>query len=457
MDRGRLAHEAEKWEEAYVAYETANSMGELEAWDHHRFAESAFWTGRMDEAITLKEASYAKLLSAGERDAAAMTALDLAFYFKYRLAVAVSKAWVARAEKLLETEEATRGYGYLLRWNTTYALESEGDPEKAADLAEQVIQLGAELGDRSLEALGLMDKGRILVSMGRIDEGMALVDESMIAAVSGEIDADATGRNYCNMLSICDQIADYERAAEWSEAAEAWCTSHSDSAYPGICRITRAELKWLKGDWQDATADLRRAVDELTGFTPIIGAALYQIGEVQLRAGNLDGAEESFRSANEHAFPPLPGMAMLLLARGDADAGEQLLLDALISRPQPLVRARFLPALIDIECALGRFEEASTFIGELEQTAELCDSTAMRAQAADRRGVLALMTDDVDAAALSFQAAIKGWSGLRMPYESAQSRLHLGEAHRKRGNDAGAAMETEAATATLARLALARD
>jgi len=39
-----------------------------------------------------------------------------------------------------------------------------------------------------------------------------------------------------------------------------------------------------------------------------------------------------------------------------------------------------------------------------------------------------------------------------MPYEAAQSRLRLGEAHRMSGNAAAASMEIESANATLQRL-----
>jgi tetratricopeptide (TPR) repeat protein len=285
---------------------------------------------------------------------------------------------------------------------------------------------------------------------------MALVDESMVAAVSGELDPQATGRNYCNMLAVCDQVADYQRAAEWSDAAEAWCQQHSDSAYPGICRVFRAELKWLRGDWHAATDDLHRAIDELTGFTPIIGAAFYQIGQVELRAGELERAGERFRSAHEHGFTPLPGMAALRLAEGNADAAEQLLLTAIVDNPQPLDRAKYLPVLIDAELQLGNLRETRTFLTELEETAELCHSAAMRAEAADRRAALAMLEGHQREAIRVLRSAVKEWTVLQMPYEAAQSRLRLGEALAGSGNEAAASMEIESASATLERLGAAR-
>ncbi len=386
---------------------------------------------------------------------AALMALDLALLYKYSLAAAVSKAWASRAESLVGDAIGTEAHGYLLRWKSVYAFETEGEPDKALALADQVMAAGVELGNRSIEALGLMDKGRFLVTMGHVAEGMVLVDESMVAAVSGEIDPDATGRNYCNMLAVCDAVADYERAAEWSDAAQEWCEQHSDSAYPGICRITRAELKWLRGDWDAATNDLHRAVDELDGWTPIIGAAVYQIGEIELRAGNLSEAEGHFKSAHEHGFVPLPGMAQLRLAEGKPKEAKQLLLDALIDNPQPLDRAKYLPPLIDSEVALDNVSEARTFLAEFEEIAEVCDSTAMRAEARDRRAVLAVLDEDQRLAIQELQAAIKGWTRLRMPYEAAQSRLRLGRVFYDAGNETAALMETDSANSTLERLGVA--
>ncbi len=260
------------------------------------------------------------------------------------------------------------------------------------------------------------------------------------------------------MLAVCDQVADYQRAAEWTDAAETWCEQHSDSVYPGICRVFRAELKVRRGDWDAAAAELDHAVQELTGFTPIIGAALYQTGEVELRAGRLAEAEERFRSAHEHGFTPLPGMAELRLRDGDAEAALELLQDALgQAGPGPLARAKLLPALIDSELALGRTVESQQSLTELEHVAEMSGSTAMCSAAAHRRAALALRDDRPGDAAHDLQAAIKGWTELQMPYEAAQSRLLLAQAQHAAGNDTGARLEMESARSAFERLGAAVD
>jgi len=454
----RQAFAEEEWQPTYHALVAASEMVELDAEDFARLGGAAYWTGRPDESVAAFEKAYSGYVVEDDSQAAAITALALARSFKFRLAKSVAKAWVARAERLVGDAPGTEAHGYLLRWKSVAAFESEGDPEKALDLADEVTAIGLQLGDRSLEALGLQDKGRFLVAMGEIDEGMNLMDEAMIAAVAGELSAEVTGASYCNMLAVCDEIADYQRAAEWSDAAQAWCEQHSDSSYPGVCRIFRAELKWLHGDWDAATSDLNRAVSELTGFTPIIGAALYQIGEVELRAGRLAEAEEHFRSAHEHGFVPMPGLAELRLQEGNYEAAEQLLRDSLDGESLgPLARARFLPALIDTEQALGRNQEAAEALTELEGFAQLTSSTAMRSAAAHARGSLSLVDGDTTSALHDLRAATKGWTELQMPYEAARSRLVLAEAQKAVGNQTASQMEAESARSTFERLGATLD
>ena len=176
---------------------------------------------------------------------------------------------------------------------------------------------------------------------------------------------------------------------------------------------------------------------------------------VHLRAGEHESARELFGSAHEHGFTPLPGLAELRLSEGDATEAEQLLLSAIVENAQPLERAKYLPDLIEAELKLGRLSDAATFLAELEETAELCHSTAMQAEAADLRAAIALVEQRPSEAVTSLQLAIRGWTSLQMPYEVARSRLQLAEAYRASGNEAAAQLEAETATTALTRLGVA--
>src|SRR5256884_2151450 len=177
----------------------------------------------------------------------------------------------------------------------------------------------------------------------------------MATAVSGELGPRVTGRIYCNMLGMCEKLADYQRAAEWSEAARRWCQQHTESGFPGICRVHRAELMRLRGSWNDAETEALRAAQELQGFYHIAaGEAFYEIGEIRLRMGDLKRAEEVFHQAHELGREPVPGLALLRLAEGKIDAARGLLDRAIADRPAgSLDRARLLAAAVQVAIAAG--------------------------------------------------------------------------------------------------------
>ena len=99
-----LAHKASErhaWREAYDAYAEADEL-ELTPVDLERFADSAWWTGKLDKAIGLRERSYAGFSAAGDKLGAGRLALTLSWDHMNRGAFAVSRGWFANAERLLD-------------------------------------------------------------------------------------------------------------------------------------------------------------------------------------------------------------------------------------------------------------------------------------------------------------------------------------------------------------------
>jgi hypothetical protein len=139
----------------------------------------------------------------------------------------------------------------------------------------------------------------------------------------------------------------------------------------------------------------------------------------------------------------------------DAVAAEELMLDVLKRELPTLERARFLPTLIDAQIALGKWEDAGRSLHEFTEIAHLCQSTAMRSEAADRSAAIAAAEGRAQEAISELQAAVRGWSKLQMPFELAQSRLRLGELLRASGREAAATMEVDAARSTLDRFGVA--
>ena len=64
--------------------------------------------------------------------------------------------------------------------------------------------------------LALAYNGLALVLQGTVEEGMGCLDEATAAAVAGEMaDIDAACTACCCLIYACEQVRDYERAAQW--------------------------------------------------------------------------------------------------------------------------------------------------------------------------------------------------------------------------------------------------
>ncbi len=450
-ESGRKAFARHAWREAFETLSKADAAQALSVEDVERLAETAWWIGRIDDCIAARERAYAAYIDQGNPRRAAVVAVRLAEDFFRRQAKSVGNGWLKRAERLLQDLPECPEHAVLLRAHAVLAFEGEDNVDKALDLARRTSDIATHFQDRDLQALALHDIGRMLVSKGELAEGMALIDEAMATAVSGELGPDATGRIYCNMIDTCEKLADYQRAAEWSEAARRWCELHAESGFPGLCRVHRAEIMRLRGSWRDAETEALRAAEELQGFYhSVAGEAFYEIGEIRLRMGDLPRAEEVFRQAHELGRDPVPGLALLRLAEGKIDAARVLIDRAVADRPAgSLDRARLLPARVQIALAAGELDLARGTAAELEAIAAEYNSTALRASAAQARGAVHLAESRTDGAVASLRLACKLWQELQLPYETATSRLLLAGAYRATGCSEDAELELQAAMSTL--------
>jgi class 3 adenylate cyclase len=452
LGAAREAARRHAWTEALELYEAAESE-QLSAQDLEQLAEAAWWLGRGALCIATRERAHAAYLAEGDRRRAGVVALGLAEDHFHRLAGTVGSGWLDRAERLLEDEAGSVEHGYLVRTRAVIAFEGRSDYQAALEHARQACQIGAETGDRDLAALGLHDQGRILVAMGRVAEGMRLMDEAMVAAVGGELGPMATGRIYCNMIGICEKLADYRRAGEWTEAARRWCerVGHN-SGFPGLCRVHRAEIMRLRGDWAEAEQEARRACGELADFLDFTGEAFYEIGEIRLHMGDSAGAEEAFRQAHQLGRDPQPGLALLRLSEGKLGPAAELIEQALAGEALgPLDRASLLPTQVEVSLALGDLERAARGGEELERIAGEYGSSALEAAARYARGTLRLERDEPEAV----QDLKEAWQLSKkadMPFQAARARSMLGLAYRRQGKEELAELELEAARSAFQQL-----
>jgi class 3 adenylate cyclase len=461
LDAGRAAAARGAWREAYELLSSVERDA-LEAGDLEHLAEAAFWTGRLEEAMELRERSYAAFAAAGDDRRAAMLALAISQDYFNRAGLSISRGWFSKAERLLEEEDEGVEHGHLAVTQAMNAIMT-GELDEAVAKAERAYEIGKRFGDRDLQALALVFQGRALVLSGEVDRGLALLDEATAAAVSGELRPYSTGFIYCCTITSCNGVGDYRRAAEWTEAAARWCERQDLTGFPGACRVHHASLMRLRGDWPKAEEQALQACEELRGFDAWTTAAgFYEIGEIRRQRGDFAAAEEAYRHAKEWGRDPQPGLALLRLAQGKVDAAGAAVKRSLAATSDPIARVRRLPAQVGIALAADDLRTARAAVEELESIADAFKIADARTPAFEADlclawGRIRLAEGDVEGAIAELERAVATWRQVGAPYEIAQAQMLLGIALRRAGDEDGARDELSAAKTTFERLGAVLD
>ena len=213
--------------------------------------------------------------------------------------------------------------GYLLL-PAGYRSFHAGDPITAQAIFVQAAAFGERFGDKDLVTLGLQGQGRALIRQGEIARGVALLDEAMVAVTAGEVSPLSAGGVYCSVLEALRRDlrsaagagvdvgagdAGARRSRTWfPTAAIAWCGARS------FCNCTApGRMRWSgrSGRWSGSPVPHRSRG---------VGAAFYQVGEIQRLRGKFAEAEEAYRQAGQWHRSQGPGLAQLRLAQGRVDA-----------------------------------------------------------------------------------------------------------------------------------------
>ena len=401
-------------------------------------ADAAWWLGRMDDCIASREAAFAIYDEKGEGPRAAQCAVWLYEHYVFRAQPSIAGAWLRRARQRVGDTECAELCSVMLR--EVEVLHGRGELDEAATEAQHVLDVGRRLRIPDVEAEAQQALGRVLIDQGRTREGLEHLDEAMLSAVEGQLGPYATGKVYCSLISACEQLGDYRRAAEWTDATSRWTDTTPQAVFfPGLCRVHRAWALGRSGDWSRAEAEAVRACAELKDMSPAHAAAGYvELGELRRRTGDLDGAERAFREAEVLTGRPQPGLALVRLAQGRGLAATAIITRALDEEPwNRLARARLLPARVEIAVAAGDISAAEAAAAELAAIASDFGSPALLAEAATAVGRVDLAKGDAAAACVTLRRALERWQDLDDPYEVARAQLLLGQASRA-GDDDGA-------------------
>jgi class 3 adenylate cyclase len=458
---GREAARRRAWQEAYDLLSSAD--GTLAAEDLELLADAAFWSVRLDEALTLRERAYKAHLDEGNRLRAGGIAVRLAMDYLSKGSTALFSGWLAKGERLLAAEPEGREHGQAALVRAVSAGWS-GRLDESLSEAQRAYEIGSLHHDADLEALALVSQGAALVYKGELDRGLALLDEASTSALTGELDPFSSTVIYCTTITSSQGIGDFERARQWTEAANKWCDVENTHGFPGACRVHRSEILWLGGDWENAEREAVNACNELEGYNALTTAAgYYQIGEIHRRRGDFAKADEAYRKAHELGREPQPGQALLRLAQGKADAAVAALRRSLGDESaDPISRARRLPAQIEVSLAVGDVESARAAAAELESSTDLFRVNGERTPLLDgplqvSLARIAAAENNWDAAQAAARRALAVWTRVGAPYEKAEARVWLGMAYEHLGDGEGARAEYEAAKQAFEQLGAVLD
>jgi tetratricopeptide (TPR) repeat protein len=447
------------WRDAFDLLARADAAAPLGPDELDLMAECAWWLGKMRHCIALRERAFTAYRKREDARRAARVALDLTQHHGDLGETGDAAAWLQNASRLLEVQSEGAEHGWLLLARAMVA-HDEGHLDEAVRFAEEAARLGEHHADPDLLALGLAFHGVGLVFSGESEDGLRLVEEATQAAVAGDLGARATGSIYCLMITVSSQVADWERAGHWTEAAKRWCDRQAINGFPGVCRVHRAEILRLRGFLSEAEEEARVATAELGSFNLMFSAmAFRELGEVRLRLGDLDAAEDAFRLAAEMGVTPQPGIALALVERGRVQAAATGLRRTLAGKGMgALERAKLLPTQVDIALMLDDLPTARAAVEELVAIAADHRTPALRAMAAaGEAGVLLAEGTALAGAEDAARDARTTFTEIELSYEAARVSQLIGRILWARGEQDRARAEFLAALEMFERIGAVTD
>jgi DNA-binding CsgD family transcriptional regulator/Tfp pilus assembly protein PilF len=382
--------------------------------------QALWWLGERDSAIERRREAYAAYRRRGDAREAAGLAAYLAAEHRIDGRSAEASGWLARARRLLD------GLGTVpqLGWLEIEEAKRAVDPAAAEGRARAALAVAHALDDPNVECMALAQLGRALVRQGRVDEGLGLLDEAMTIALGGESDDPlACGDACCTTLTVCDSLADVERAAQWCEAVVEFTDRRRFTPVQSWCRAVYGAVLVRTGDWARAEQVLREALErrprQAKGVTRALPLSV--LAELRLRQGRVEEAERLLDGL-EGEPAALPALVALHLEGGDLALAGALLDRAAAAGADEggllALRGALGLAARDLDAAAAAAERLRALAGELARE-------DLRAEAASLAGRVAATLGDADGAARLLDEAVAGFRRLGFPLEEARARLAL--------------------------------
>ncbi len=454
LEQARAAFDSGDWAVAFEGWSAAG-VDALPPADLEDLGTVAELLGRHDDTVRALQKAFTSWQDAGDPGRAVVCAYRLAMTSAGHGEPAMSAGWTSRAEQLVAEmgdDCRERGWVEFLRMFRAIMAGAFAEAATAADLATDI---GRRHRDADLVAMGVCAQGRIALYAGRVAEGLALLDEAMVRVIAGEATPIVAGHVYCTAIEGCQEISDFGRVAEWTQALERWCTAQPGLlAFTGQCAVHRGQVMRFRGDWSAALDEFELAARRYRqiGSPEAAGLSASESGDVHRLQGDWDEADSAYQAAANHGHDPQPGLALLWLARGQPDAARGAIDRLLSETGGPVQRCQVLPAAIDILIATGDVEKARTVAGELSTLAVTFGCEPLEAMAAHAAGAVELAGGDGAGALPYLRKAQQLWTRAGAPYERARAQVLTGRALTAVGDTGSARSELEAARSTFRQL-----
>ena len=236
LERARDALRRHAWQQCYELFSAAEESAESIGGGPCRYGRGSLGQ-RPSHRVHPGPRARLRGFRRAERRGDVAQAIDLFADHLATADMAVAGGWYSTAQRLLADQPECAEHG-MLTYIEAFFEELVGRFDRSADFAQRISEIGTRFGNRDLQMYALLVRSKECVRRGRVSEAVPFLDEAMAAAISGELRPSTSRDIYCTTVGTCQNLADFRRAGEWTEATERCNARESIVPYRGTAGYT---------------------------------------------------------------------------------------------------------------------------------------------------------------------------------------------------------------------------